>query len=97
MLETERWRWTAEEDRLLITAVKRGSPTRSIVLPGRTSKAIANRLSQLGIRQDRLSQKSRETGYSIRKCLSCKKPFGSEHVGNRIYLPCKRTIEYLAA
>jgi len=32
----------------------------------------------------------KEKGYGLRKCLKCDRPFGSEHVGNRICLPCKQ-------
>ncbi|MBY5475730.1 hypothetical protein HFO84_00090 [Rhizobium leguminosarum] len=91
----ERVLWTDEEDKALIGAVASGLAARHIDIPGRSLHSIQTRLHRLDIRPSSLTGK--EKGYALRKCLSCQQTFGSEHIGNRICLPCKRTVDHLAA
>jgi hypothetical protein len=90
----ERVCWTLEADEELRKAAESGLSARQIEIQGRTYKSIQSRMHMLGLRPC-LARKVK--GYALRKCLKCDRSFGSEHVGNRICLPCKQADERVSS
>lgn len=88
--------WTAEEDELLRAAVIRGTQGKDIRINGKSYSAIQTRMTRLGIYTDRFVSKQKDT-FALRRCMTCERTFGSQHVGNRICPACKESPEYRAA
>jgi len=89
-------KWTADEDEILRASVISGAKGRDIRINGKSYAAIQARMTRLGIYTDRFVSKHRDT-FALRKCMMCKRAFGSQHIGNRICLACKEPPEYCAS
>lgn len=84
--------WSAREVRTLITMWGHSSNSEIAEVLGRKENAIAVKASRLHLpRKDAVTamKKSGRKGAMVRDCLTCRTPFHSEGIHNRICDPCK--------